>query len=171
MKRLADPRTLVKTLDDADALMNAIASASCELALEEAKAEKRIARIKLLHAVKTEGVAARIKHMEDALGAFILANKDKFLKPRKRKCAMGSYGLQKAKELVVSDEDKLIQHLMDSGYDDCLKVKRTPIKKPIIARIEDDESMPGASLKEGDTAVSKVDSSLIKQAVEEGCES
>lgn len=170
MKRLIDMRSNIKTLEDADALMNTIAAVTCTVELEEARAEKKILQIKLQHEAKVEPVKADLKIAEANLAAFILANKDLFKRPRKRKCEGGSYGLQTAKGVDIFNEEQLVQYCLDCGYDNCLEPKYKPVKAEIEKRLKDKEGVPGAILKTGDTAVYRVEPALIKKATAEVCE-
>lgn len=167
MKRLADARVVLHSLDDARMTMQHIAELTCQIKAEEAKVEKKIVSIKADLAARTQTAREELANFEEQLSDFILANKPQFQKPRKVKTEFGEFGLQTSTELVVTDEDSLLQELMERGYSDCQRVKRDINKKALVARIEDGESFPGALIKSGDTAVYKVAQHLVKEAVGE----
>jgi hypothetical protein len=166
MQRLKDLRTAILNLETADAVLAEIAMLECDIAVAEARAEKRIAAAK---AALEEAVAEPRRasdSLKTALGQFIENNRDLFKKPRKRKTAMGSYGLQTVTELIVDNEDALVTELLERGYDDCLKTVRKPVKTALVDRINGGETFPGCAVFTGDTAVCKVEKSVVDAARE-----
>jgi hypothetical protein len=169
MERLADLRPVPLSLDDATAIFNRLAERTLVLEARNASFEKRVARLKAQHEESCSKLVSDIDDHALALTSFIETNRGLFNDPRKVKTSLGSFGLQTVSELKITDEDLLVQHLLGSGYDDCYEVVRKPIKAPVKARIKTGETIPGAIVVEGDTAVYKVDRALIAKARE--CES
>jgi len=166
MHRLKDLRPVITSLETADAVMNEIAMLECDIAVAEARAEKRIATAK---AALEEAVAEPRRmqaSLKTALRQFIDGHRELFIKPRKRKISTGSYGLQAVTELIVDNAERLIEEILERGYDDCLKVVRTPVKTALVKRIEDGETFPGCGVMSGDTAVCKVEKSVVDAARE-----
>jgi len=160
MNRLADLRVSVTSIDEAKNVLAEIARLTCNLAIEEARAEKRIAEEKARFAERTQQAMDELKERELSLKTFISTHKNLFVKPRKICTEFGSFGLQEVSELEITDEARLIKYCID-------KVVRTPVKANIKQRIEDGQKIPGCSIKSGDTAVYKVNKSLIDAAVED----
>ncbi len=165
-QRIRDLRPVINNIEEADQVMAEIARLECNIAVIEARAEKRIAAIKHDTALDTEQSTALLKSLKSAMGSFIEANRVLFEKPRKRKTPSGTYGLQKVTELVISNAEELIEEIMDRGYDNCIKIVRTPVKPAILQRMEDGEKFRCCSIFSGDAAVCKVTPAIIKDAKE-----
>jgi len=162
MPRLADTRKL--TLDDARGLFEDLARAQVRIWRRTAAAEDRLAAIKSRLDQDNQEDAATVAAAAGTLREFILANKDLFLKPRKVKTPFGTFGLETERELEITDEDALLQALLERGYDDCLKTTHSIMKKPVTVRIQEDgEQFPGCRVLEGDVAKYKVDRSLADE--------
>ncbi len=167
MNRLADLRIPLKSLDDARKAFDSLAMLIIKTAAREAACEKRIARLKHEHDVSTEADRKQIQTLEADITAFIQGNKQLFKDPRKVQTAMGSFGLQAVSDLIIVDEEVLLKHLVGKQMKDCYETVEKLIKKAIKKRIEAGESMPSAKINKGDTAVYKVDKSLIDAAKNE----
>lgn len=166
MNRLADLRINIQTIEDAKTLLGEIARLTCTLAVEKARAEKRITEEKERFAERTAPLVDEIATRESTLKSFIMTHKTLFEKPRKVATEFGSFGLQYVKELEIGDEVRLVQYCLEEELEGALKIVRTPIKDNIKQRLEDGQKLPGCSIKEGDTAVYKVAKSLIDAEVE-----
>lgn len=167
MQRLADLRSTVTDLDSASDLFNRLAKSVLTLEAKNASFERRIADLKTTHEHITAELKASIQDDAAELTAFIDANRHLFASPRKVQTSLGAFGLQKVSDLVVLDQEALLTALFERGYDDCFKTTRSAIKPAIRKRIAAGESLPGAAIREGDTAVYTVDRALINQAREE----
>ena len=165
-QRIADPRTTIKTLEDADELMRQISALDCQIAVENARTEKRITAIKAKLEEKTAPLEANKTALEAQLSAYIITHKDQFKRPKKRKTPSGEYGLRHVTDLIIDDPDALTEHLLEAGYDDCLKTTHSPHKAGIKARLENNEQIPHAAIRTGDTVVCIPSKALVKQAIE-----
>lgn len=165
--RLADMRSTVCSLDDAKAIADRIALAEKALAVASAKAEKRIADLKHTHAEATLPLVTDIAVDRAALAAFIVGHPHLFQNPRTVKTDLCKFGLQQVTDLIVHDQTALLERLMDLGYDDCMKVSRTPVKTAIKARMEDGETFPGCTIRTGDTAICIPHKAILDQAKQE----
>ena len=165
MNRIADARPSITSLDDAIRVHAELAQAEIRMAVAGARAEKAIADLKARHMQQIQPDNDRAAELRDHLAGWILANKDVFAVKRKVTTDFGSFGLQAVSELQISDPDALNEHLLEQGYDDCLKVVRTPVKTAIASRIQAGESMPGCRVRTGDTAVYKVSKAILADEV------
>ena len=166
MERVADLRTAIQDLDVAKGVFKEIALLSIALAKKDAVFENRIAKLKAEHEEETRFERVHVGAYGDLLAHFIEQHKNLFADPRKIKTSMGSFGLQAVSELAIDQPDRIEQYLLDAGYEDCYETVRKLIKPAIKKRIEAGEKMPGAKIVSGDTAVYKVDKTLIDQARE-----
>jgi phage host-nuclease inhibitor protein Gam len=162
MNRVKDLR--ITTLEQAKQLMAALAKLTTTIELLKARANSKISTIKTELQEKLSPLESEKDLHGAALGEFIQANRGLFVSPRKVKCEGGSFGLQAATGVEISDEAKLMEHLMENGYDDCYVVTRTPDKKAIESRLKAGCALPGVALAKGDTVVYKVDPQLLKEA-------
>jgi phage host-nuclease inhibitor protein Gam len=174
MNRLKDLRTSITNIEGAKTAFRVLAQLEISLAKVDAQCESRIAKLKAEHLAKTEGDIRKRQAAAADLTAYIEGHKDEFKDPRKVKTEMGTFGLEKANSVEIENEEKLIAVLMERGYDDCIKVERSPIKKSLNLRMKDRETpegakipaetFPGCTLKTGDTAVYNVSKALLDEA-------
>lgn len=164
MNRLKDLR--IMTTEQADTIMARLARTETSIELYKARANSRIATIKAELVEKIGPLEAERDSLGAAIRQFIESFRSLFSKPRKRKTEAGEYGLQTVTSVEIADEKKLLDHLMECGYDDCFetiyKLKKPAIKK----RMDDGCALPGVAVSTGDTAVYKVNPELIRDAVE-----
>jgi phage host-nuclease inhibitor protein Gam len=164
-KHLADLRTDVTSLSDARTVLATLSQLKAGIAYEEALAEKEAARIALECDKRTADMRAAVAEKESALLKFIVANKQHFKRPRKIKIeGVGNFGLQSATKVKVLSADSLLAWLMEHGYEDCMKVKRSVVKKAIAKRIEEGCKVPYVTSSSGDIAVYTIDKSLLDAA-------
>lgn len=161
--RLADLRSPI-TLDQAKDIARHIAELECHLATQDALLEQSITALKSQHHLSTEDSSATLQAQREALGGFINANPHLFQRPKTIATSHATFGLRTVTDLHIADPDALIQHCLQSGYDDCLIVKHTPNKAGIKARLETGEPLPSCTIRTGQTAVIKVHKALIDQA-------
>jgi hypothetical protein len=166
MQRIADLRTTIENLDDADLVLQQIAQAECRIAKEEAKLELLITDAKARHAERILEIKVQHITLAERLAAFIESARGLFVRPRKRKTDFGSYGLETVTEVRIADEDALVERLLELGYEDCLKVTHKPVKQALKDRIAAGETFPGVQVVSGDTAVYKVAKALLDEARE-----
>ena len=164
MERVADLRMDIHDLDQARRVFDDVALLTIALAKKDAAFENRIAKLKSDHVAATCDDRALMGAGGDLLARFIEQHKDLFADPRKVKTSMGSFGLQAVNELVISNPEKVKEYLFEAGYEDCYKTIQNLIKPAISKRIEAGAKIPCAKIVSGDTAVYKVDKTLIDQA-------
>jgi len=164
MERVADLRMDIHNLDQARRVFDDVALLTITLAKKDASFENRIAKLKAEHETETHDEHALLAAGCDMLARFIEQHKDLFADPRKVKTSMGSFGLQAVSELVIENQVRLERYLVENKIEDCFELAFQTIKTAIRKRLEVGEKIPGAKIVSGDTAVYKVDKTLIDQA-------
>ncbi len=154
--RIADLRSELITIENARAHFNDLARRIIAMRAADATHEKRIAEHKARHDNATAPDRQKIAEMEESLSAYINDHRELFKSPRKIKTTLGTFGLQKVSELVITNEDTLRSDLLEKGYDDCIETVYKLQKPAIKTRVESGEKLPGCHVKTGDTAVYKV---------------
>ncbi len=100
--------------------------------------------------------------LETELKTFVLGHQELFSKPRKHKTPFGAFGLQKATEVAVEDDQLLIDFAKDRGHDELYRVSEKVIKPAVRKRLERGEDLPGCSLSTGDTMGYKLAKALLE---------
>jgi phage host-nuclease inhibitor protein Gam len=163
MNRLKDLR--IMDAATADGVMARLARTETSIELHKARANSKIATIKAELTERIGPLEAERDGLGAALRQFIESFRSLFSKPRKRKTEAGEYGLQTVTSVEITDEEALIERLLEHGCFDCIetvhKIKKSALKK----RIDGGESFPGVAVSSGDTAVYKVNPELIRDAV------
>lgn len=164
MERVADLRMDIHDLDQARRVFDDVALLTIALAKKDAAFENRIAKLKAEHVSATCADRSLMLAGGDLLARFIEQHKDQFADPRKVKTSMGSFGLQAVSELVIENQVRLERYLVENKIEDCFELAFRTIKTAIRKRLEAGDKMPGARIVSGDTAVYKVDKTLVDQA-------
>jgi len=166
--KLAETRPNVTDLEEAKAVFARLARGTIEAAKIRAQAEARIARIKAEAAEREAPIASAIAADEATLRAFILAHPEHFKKPRQVATDWGKFGLRTLPpDVLISDEPRLVQVLLENGYEDCFETVHKPVKAGLKTRLEAGEKLPGATLREGyEEAIYTVAKALIEEAKE-----
>jgi len=163
--RLSDKRNAM-TLDEAKTLFNSIAMADIKIARTKAQAEARIAKIKTDTEIKVAEVDPDLEAKCEALGQFIDANPQHFEKPRNIRTSMGSFGIQKANKVKITDKDACRDFVVDQKMTNCFEPTYKIVKKGIAAALEAGSKIPGAKLLKGEVAHYKVSKALLDKAKE-----
>ncbi len=163
--RLADSRDVPQNMQEAERLMGEIRRATCERDIIIARTEKRVAALTREAGEKCAPIDREIEEAERRLGAYIQRNPQQFQKPRAHRTQDGEFGLRNAARLEIIDQKSVVECILDYGYDDCIKIRRTLVKPAIIKRIRAGETIPGAALDEGELAFCKVNKVLLQEAV------
>jgi phage host-nuclease inhibitor protein Gam len=151
-------------MQDAETLMTEIRKLTCEREVILARAEKRIAEISAKAQAACAPLDAMLSAHERDIAAYIVQHPAEFQRPRRHRCPDGIFGLRTSSRLDVRDRDKLLDHILDCGYDDCVKIKRSLNVEGIKTRIMNGERMPGASIQTGDIAFYEVEKQLVEEA-------
>ncbi|MBO4490265.1 MAG: host-nuclease inhibitor Gam family protein [Lentisphaeria bacterium] len=143
------------TVSQADDLFLRIAHLKAAIDKETAAHRKKLADLELEHKAKISGPLAEKEALEKELAAYIMANPDRFEKPRKHPVGqIGAYGITTDPAYVtVTDKEALIAYALENGYDDLIRVERTVDKEAAFRRITAGEDLPGAeAVPAGDVA-------------------
>jgi len=183
MKRIADLRDTIASLDEAKEAMKDIAGITVRLAVAQAKTEQKILKAKEQHDESTAEDRAELDQLEKRLAGFINSHKSLFTKPRKQATEFGAFGLQDVNSVEVQDKHALLDYLNSqmsqalaaedlSRHDylcDCIKttvkIDKTNLRKVMTDECPD-EHFPGCCLNDGDTVVLRVSKTYVNQEKE-----
>jgi hypothetical protein len=164
MNRLKDLRTSITSLDQAKIAFAVLAHLELQLAKADAQFEARIAKLKKEHHEKTLPEMQTHQRAAEDLTAYIETHPDEFKNPRKIKIDMGTFGLQTVTEVEITDAVACLRHVAAAKLADCFKEEPKLLKAGLQAHLTAGETLPGCSLKTGDTAVYKVSKVLLDEA-------
>jgi phage host-nuclease inhibitor protein Gam len=160
--RISDNREFESaTVAEADKKFEELAHLEIGIKAKKAMAEKKIADIKSKLAAQVDDVVDEYNELLKWLNGYILANKDRFAKPRMRKTEFGKYGLRTATKLNISDEQKVIESSDRLGLA-LYETKKSIIKKAVERAIADGKKISGAKIISGDIAGFNVSKELLE---------
>lgn len=165
MNTLADTRK--QTMADAENTMQQLAHVEARLEKSRAKYELRIAQIKSRHLEEINEDSIIQAELEKRLTGYVMANQDRFTKPRMHKTDFGEFGLRTVSNLEITDPNALEQALQENGYDDCYEIITSLKKSAVRKRIEAGEIIAGAEVSTGVRASYRVLKSLLDAARQE----
>lgn len=136
------------TVAEADDLFLRIARLKAAIDKETAAHKKKLADLELAHKEKIYGDLAEKEVLEKELAAYILANPDRFQKPRKHPVGqIGTYGITTDPAyVIILDKDAVIEFAGENDFEDLVRVEVTPDKDGILRRIQAGEVIPGADM-------------------------
>lgn len=136
------------TVDEADALFLRIAKHKAALERKGAAYKARLAKLEEEFLADTRADRDAYNNLSAELIAYILANPDRFTKPRKHPVGgIGSYGITTDPAIVtVTDKELFVQFALENGYKDLVKVSHTPMKDAVLRRTSGGESIPGVRI-------------------------
>ena len=149
------------TVAEADKKFEQLAQLEIGVKAKKAAAEKKIAAVKTKLIASTEAAADEYNELIKWLDAYILANKERFIKPRMRKTEFGKYGLRTVTNLHVSDEQQVIE-TSDRLSLALYETKRNIIKKAVERALADGLDVEGAKMISGDVAGFRVSKELLE---------
>lgn len=149
------------TVADADKHFEVLAQLEIGIKAKKAAAEKKIAAIKVKLIAETEAAVDEYNEQMGWINSYILANKERFIKPRQRKTEFGKYGLRTATKLHIQDADKVIQYAEGAELP-LFTVKKTVDKKQVEKHLAEGHTVPGAKMISGDIAGFKVSKELLE---------
>lgn len=136
------------TIAEADAIFLQIAKLKADIDRKTADHKKRLADLEAKLAADLQESITLKAEKEKLLASYILANPERFQKPRKH-CVgqIGAYGITTDPAFVeITDADSFIQYAMEQGYEDLLNVTRKVDKDAAKERFLAGETLPGAKL-------------------------
>ena len=136
------------TVQEADELFLQIARIKAKIEKETASHKAKLAELELAHKNKLSASLAEKDALEAELSAYILANPDRFEKPRKHVVGqIGTYGITTDPAFVeITCADTVLTFALDNGYDDIQRVTRSVDRNAVARRIADGEEIPGCRL-------------------------
>ena len=142
---------------------------TCQREVILARAEKKIAALTAEAERDTLALDRQLVGVEQRAIAILDENKNHFKDPRTVATPDGKYGFRSSSALNVTDEDALIDILLEHGYLDCCRTEHH-LNKPVIRqRLVDGEKLPGCSVREFDDPVFEVKKALIREAIDDAC--
>lgn len=151
------------TAAEADALLEKIVGHKIEEVKLAAAYEKKLAAIKSEFEDKAEPIRKLMGGLALELEAYILANPERFAKPRARKTLFGSYGLRTVSSLEITDEQAVIAAARMQTlplFTEIIKVDKKAVEKAISEGYD----VPGAEIQSGERAFYKESKELLDQA-------
>jgi len=153
-------------MDIAKKVFDELARTEIDIASLDAQFEGAVAVLKALHLEEVEPLHQKAAKDAEALSQFITASAELFTDPRKVKTDFGTFGLQRATEVIILDEARCKAYLKAKRLDACLKTTISLVKPAIRKRLNVGKRVAGCKLNDGDTAVYKVDKVLLADAKE-----
>ena len=136
------------TVSDADDLFLRIARLKASIDKMTAEHKKKLADLEIAHKEKIAATIEAKESLEKELSAYILANPDRFQKPRKHPVGqIGTYGITTDPAyVVITDKDAVIEFAGENDFEDLVRMEVTPDKEGILRRIQAGEVIPGADM-------------------------
>ena len=161
--RLSDNRALrAMTVQEADALFREIALLTVRIDKIEAGYEKRIAELKAAAQRETDPLKTDLRAKVAELTAYILANTDRFAKPRQHQTDYGKYGLRSVANLEVLDEEAVKASVKAQGIPALIVTEKLD-RKALEKAISDGMAVDGCELRRGEIASYTVAKALLEE--------
>ena len=136
------------TVEEVDDIFLRAGRVEAMIERETATHKKKLAELELAHKSKMDALLAEKRQLRAELDRAIMANQDRFEKPKTHQVGnVGSYGIKQATAyVVIKDADAVIAFALEHGYDDIIITTHTPNKRGIMKRIRAGEEIPGAEM-------------------------
>ena len=150
--RLSDNRALrAMTVQQADALFQEIALLTVKIEKTKAQYEKRIAELKAAAGRETEAPEAELREKVATLNHYILANPERFIKPRQHQTDYGRYGVRTVSNIEITDEEAVKLAVKAQAIPALVVIEKLD-KKALEKAIGDGLSIPGCEMRRGEVA-------------------
>jgi len=160
--RLSDSRPLrVISVQQADELFKQIALLTVDINKCKANYEKKIAALKAAYDEQIAGPKKLLEEAEKMLKNYILANPDRFVKPRQRQTEYGKYGLRTVANLEIINEEDVKAACAAQGVDAVIYIERLD-KKALEKALADGAAIPGCEIRSGEVASYTVSKALME---------
>ena len=160
--RLSDNRALRSmTVEQADKLFQVIALLTVKIKKIEAGYEKRIAELKAAAGRETEALEAELRENVATLNHYILANPERFIKPRQHQTDYGKYGVRTVSNLEILDEEAVKAAVKANGIPALIVTEKLD-KKALEKAIGDGADLDGCELRRGEIASYTVAKALLE---------
>ncbi len=161
-KPLSDNRRYrAMTVDQADLLFQRIALLTVNLNRIKAVYEKKIAELKAAADRETLQPETELKILEEELTQYILANPERFIKPRQHVTEYGKYGLRQAAGLEITDEEAVKDSVRRQNIPALVVIEKLD-KKALEKAISEGVKLDGCEMRRGEIASYTVARSLLE---------
>ena len=161
-KPLSDNRSYrAMTVDQADQLFQKIALLTVSLNRIKAVYEKKIAELKAAADRETVQPETELKNLEDELTKYILANPERFIKPRQHVTEYGKYGMRLAAGLEITDEEAVKNSVRLQNIPALVVVEKLD-KKALEKAISEGFKLDGCEMRRGEIASYTVAKALLE---------
>lgn len=162
-ERLSDNRAMrAMTVQEADALFREIALLTVRKEKIAAGYEKRIAELKAAANRDTEPLEAELQEKVAVLNAYILANPERFAKPRQHTTEYGKYGVRTVSNLEILDPAAVKLAVLAQNIPALIVTEKLD-KKALEKAISDGLTIPGCEIRRGELASYTVAKALMEE--------
>lgn len=160
--RLSDSRALrVISVEQADELFKHIAIQTVYINKVKAAYEKKIADLKAACDEQCKEPETLLQEAARMLKDYILANPERFVKPRQRVTEYGKYGLRTVSNLEITNEEDVKTACTAQGIDAVVYVEKLD-KKALEKALADGAAIPGCEIRSGEIASYTVSKALTE---------
>lgn len=161
-KPLSDNRRYrAMTVEQADLLFQEIALLTVRLNRIKAGYEKKIAELKAAAELETGLPEAELKKLEEELTCYILANPERFVKPRQHVTRYGKYGVRQAAALEITDEDAIKASVRLQNIPALLVIEKLD-RKALEKAISEGFTLDGCEMRRGEIASYTIAKALLE---------
>ena len=161
-KPLSDNRRYrAMSVEQADQLFQEIALLTIQLNRISTGYEAKIAELKAAAGRETEGLAAELKKREEELTGYILANPERFIKPRQHVTEYGKYGVRQVAGLEITDEEAVKTSVRAQHIPALLVIEKLD-RKALEKAISEGVAINGCEMRRGEIASYTVAKALLE---------
>ena len=161
-KPLADNRKYrAMSVEEADLMFRQIAMLTVKLNRIRAGYEKKIAEMKAAADRETEQPENELKKLEAELTGYILANPERFVKPRQHVTEYGKYGVRQTAGLEITDEEAVKAAVKLRNIPALLVIEKLD-KRVLEKAISEGIKLDGCEMRRGEIASYTVAKALLE---------
>lgn len=152
------------TAEEADKLFAEIAELELAAAAIGADGDAAVQALKDKYERLLAEAKFQLPEKATELTAYILANSERFQKPRARKTPEGQYGLRAVSNLEISDDQEVIAYAKGAGMPELLDITIKINRPALLKAINEGHIIKGVSVVSGERAFYKVAQELLAKA-------
>ncbi|MBE6371025.1 MAG: hypothetical protein E7055_03000 [Lentisphaerae bacterium] len=161
-KPLSDNRKYrAMTVEQADQLFQKIALLTIELNHISSGYEAKIAELKAAAVRETELREVELKILEEELTGYILANPERFIKPRQHVTEYGKYGVRQVAGLEITDEEAVKASVRLHNIPALTVIEKLD-RKALEKAISEGITLDGCEMRRGEVASYTVAKALLE---------